>query len=552
MDMARNSTLPTRLVVMLIVSLMVATATPALTHDARDIPVPADTLQTADSGAVLVLVTDDVGRPIGEAVVTVVDLTLTNRTNSSGYALFEHLPTDANWTQYSVSATKSGYNPSGVAVVTVSPWNTTRVTLEIYGGIIYGVVEDAIGPISGATVSVTTLGYSNTTNVDGIYSIKGVPGNTPTYPSYAVTTTASGYANQTKEVILETGDFKILDFMMVSLTGAVAGTIWHATTEEPLYNVSVSVRVGTVTVTVTSDTDGTYRIPDLPSGTYTVTAAMSGFYSLSISDVVVVSGSDTSDVDFMLIEKPTKLYGVVRSGTLLVPGVMITVSGAGLYANTSVDGEYEISNITAGTYSVVASREGYVSVTIFGVIIPRGGEVQVNINMQSLPGSSLTGLVLSSDTGAALPGVEVVVIGLATQRSTITNVYGQFEITGLTGGNYTVRFLLEGYKPKELSPVVVPEDGTTTLDQVGLEPVAESFGGFIFGFDLAHSMMIMALFLTIIILALAVLLRIRTFEAPDKAPAVYDQEGEEEEGEERKPAAESQKDKQKKKDKKRK
>jgi hypothetical protein len=57
-----------------------------------------------------------------------------------------------------------------------------------------------------------------------------------------------------------------------------------------------------------------------------------------------------------------------------------------------------------------------------------------------------------------------------------------------------------------------------------MEPTKEGFGGFIFGFDLAHSMMILALFLTIVILALAVILRIRTLEAPDKAPAVYDQE----------------------------
>ena len=73
------------------------------------------------------------------------------------------------------------------------------------------------------------------------------------------------------------------------------------------------------------------------------------------------------------------------------------------------------------------------------------------------------------------------------------------------------------------------------MGRIELEPTRESFGGFIFGFDLAHSMMILALFLTIVILAFAVVLRIRTFEAPDKAPAVYDEldeEDAEEDGEE--------------------
>jgi uncharacterized membrane protein YvbJ len=48
---------------------------------------------------------------------------------------------------------------------------------------------------------------------------------------------------------------------------------------------------------------------------------------------------------------------------------------------------------------------------------------------------------------------------------------------------------------------------------------------------MAHSMMILALFLTIVILAMAVYLRIRSFQAPETAPAVYDQAEEEEDKE---------------------
>ena len=275
-----------------------------------------------------------------------------------------------------------------------------------------------------------------------------------------------------------------------------------------------------------------------------------------MSDITVLSGGITEGIDFQLVEKPTKLYGIVRSGTFLVPGVLITVVGAGLFTNTSIDGEYEITNITAGTYDVMASIEGYISVTSAGVVIPRGGEVQVNFNMESIPGSSLSGFVLSSRSNSPLSGVEVIVLGLATQRSTVTNIYGQFEVTGLTGGNYTVRFILDGYQPKELGPVSVPAEGAATLEQVMLEPVSESLGGFIFGFDLAHSMMILALFLTIIILALAVMLRIRTFESPEKAPAVYDQdepqEGEKETGHERREESALEKDRRKRSEKKRK
>ncbi|HUS56961.1 MAG TPA: carboxypeptidase-like regulatory domain-containing protein, partial [Thermoplasmata archaeon] len=128
-----------------------------------------------------------------------------------------------------------------------------------------------------------------------------------------------------------------------------------------------------------------------------------------------------------------------------------------------------------------------------------------------------------------LSGVLVTIVG--TQRSTLTNINGEFTFTGLTSGNYTVLFVHDGFKPMEIGPVVITQESTEGLDNVLLEPVSEEFGGFIFGFDLAHSMMILALFLTIVILALAVVLRIRTFETPENAPAIFDDEDlEEEEG----------------------
>lgn len=515
--MARTSVFSIRLVALLILSAMLAPA--ALTPADVGTPISAGTAQTADTGAISVFVTDDVGRPIEHAEVSVVGLGISEQTNETGFALLDDLPTDANWTRYNVTAGKAGYRSSEVVEVFVSPWNVTDVSLEISGGVIYCVVRDELGPVAGANVSVLTLGY-NTTDSEGICTVGGVPAGV----TYIVTVAAAGYDQPPPQnVVLDDDYFEVLFFNLVAQTGAISGTVMHATTEEPLYYASVSVTVGPLTMTAYSDAFGQYRIPNVPSGTYNVTASLSGFEPAYHPGVVVRNGSETTGVDLLLVEKPTKLYGIVRSGTFLVPSVLITVIGTELVANTSIEGYYEITNITAGIYSLRASLEGYTSVTVVGVVVPRGSEVQVNINMTSIPGPSISGFVLSSGENEPLAGVIVTVVGLATQRNTITNIDGQFVVTGLTQGNYTVRFFLEGYQPIELGPIPVPAEGAA-LEQVLLEPIPESFGGFIFGFDLAHSMMILALFLTIIILALAVMLRIRTFETPDKAPAVYDDE----------------------------
>ncbi|MGD9962645.1 MAG: carboxypeptidase regulatory-like domain-containing protein [Thermoplasmata archaeon] len=524
--MARIPGFSARQATLLIASVLLASLMPAMPMMGDIAPPEASAQQTADTGAISASVTDEVGRPIA-GVLVVAYTTIANYTNTTdgtGLTVVEHLPADDNGTTYLVYVVKSGYESPDLIEVVVTPWNTETVAFVINGGILRVYAEDAVGPVPDATMTILTLGYSNTTNADGWCLIFGIPIGY----QYSVTATAPGYVNQTQGFTIGAGGFYWLDFLMVSLTGAISGTVTHAETEDPLYNASVSVRVGTVTVTAETDVDGFYRIPDLPSGTFTVTAAMAGFETSTTRNVVVVSGQETDGVDFQLIEKPTKLYGIVRSGTFLVPGVLITVEGAGLSTNTSIEGYYEITNITVGTYSLTASLEGYVTVTVTGVVIVRGGETQVNINMTSLPGPSLSGMVLSTSTNDVLSGVAVIVIGQeGTQRSTITNTEGLFVVPGLTKGNYTVRFYLAEYKPLELSPLVVPEEGLA-LGEVMMEPVPESFGGFVFGFDLAHSMMILALFLTIIILALAVMLRVRSFESPGKAPAVYDQEGEEE------------------------
>lgn len=535
--MARTSRFPTLSMTLLIASVLLASLVPGAPLADEAVP-EATASQTEDTGAVHAFVTDDVGRAIRDAIVTVAYTAFTANTNETGFALIEHLPVDPfNGTHYLVYASKTGYETSEWIDVNVTAWNTLDVSLEINGGFLYGAVEDAVGPVPNATVTIRDLEYSNVTNSEGVYSIRGVPGGY----NLTVGAVAVGYATQNKTVKLEVGGFEVLDFLLVSLTGAISGTVTDVGTDEALYNASVSVRVGVITITATTDVDGAYRIPNLPSGVYSVTAAMTGFEPSTKNNVAVFNGVETVGVDFQLAEKPTKLYGVVRAGTFLVPGALITVVGTDLSTNTSIEGYYEIANITVGTHSLTASLEGYNTVTVTGIVIVRGGETQVNINMTSLPGPSLSGMVMSTKTHGVLSGVAVVVLSQGVQRSTITNTEGLFVVPGLTKGNYTVRFYVEGYRPLELSVVAVPEEGVN-LGEVMMSPLAESFGGFIFGFDLAHSMMILALFLTIIILALAVMLRVRGFEAPDKTPAVYDQEGEEEEVPSKHPARAREKD----------
>jgi hypothetical protein len=484
-------------------------------------PIPAGILQASYTSSIQVNVSDDVGRPVQGAVVRIAGNTSLWVTNLSGQVTILGLFADTDGTEYTLWAEKTGYDPSANRIIMTTPHNASYVDLDIQGGVILGWVYDQVGGIAGATVSISALGYSNKTDADGNYRLYGIPGGT-----HSVTASAPGYANQTRDVVLETGDFTTQHFSMVSLTGWISGLVLHASTLEPLEGANLSVRIDSVTVTVTSDANGTYLIPNLPSGTYSVSVVLEGFNSSTVSDVSVESGKGTEDIDILLQEKPTRLWGVVKAGTILLVGATVEVLGTSFIANSSIEGEYEIASIPAGTYTVQASLEGYETTVVTGVTISRGGELQLNINLVGKPGA-LFGVVMSSDTQEPLSGVVVTIVSV--QRTTVTNINGEFTFTGLTSGNYSVLFVLDGFKPKEVGPVVITQESTARLEQVLLEPISEEFGGFIFGFDLAHSMMILALFLTIVILALAVVLRIRTFETPENAPAIFDDEEDEEE-----------------------
>ena len=590
----------------LTLTLLIVSATGQVTTD--DDGVRSRILFQSYTASIQVNVSDDGGRPAVGALIHIVGNESYWYTDDEGMVLIQGLLADSNETEYTIYAECEGFLSSPPAVLTLTPNNTTYADLIVRGGGIYGTVLAGGLPLVQANVSIESLGLNTSTGVDGTYTFEGIKSGT-----YLVVANATYYEPVSKQVTVPVGDYVPLHFSLESLTGSISGTVLHAETEEPLKNASVAVTIGNYTIVYYSGADGTYTVPNIPPGTYSITVSLTGFnttvvenilvvsgattdgvdvllseklpsisgrivhsgteepleganvsiaiedytitvksnasgsyrfwdippgtYSITVmlagfnttvlDDVEVVSGATTENIDILLSEKPTILSGVVKSGSVLLVGANVSLAGTILYGVSSIDGEYEISGIPVGTYTVVASLQGYDNATILNVQIDRGMEVRLNINLTGKLGGTLYGIVVDESTGDSLSGVRVTLLPL---RETITNINGEFQFTGLGSGEYTLLFMLEGYGPIEMGDITVSSENRTDLGLITLHPVRESFGGFIFGFDLAHSMMILALFLTIVILALAVVLRIRSFEAPDKAPAVYDElETEEEE-----------------------
>ena len=141
-------------------------------------------------------------------------------------------------------------------------------------------------------------------------------------------------------------------------------------------------------------------IQDLISGTYTVEA----FYGISLvtdSNINVVAGQITNNVNFQFTVTPTgSISGKVTSSTGgPVVGADVSAQGLGGSGSNSTDsnGNYVISGLGAGTYTVNATATGYSSKGQAGVVVT-ANQVTGNINfvLTPIPSGSIQGQVLAA------------------------------------------------------------------------------------------------------------------------------------------------------------
>jgi len=82
-------------------------------------------------------------------------------------------------------------------------------------------------------------------------------------------------------------------------TGVITGLITASSSGLPLKDAVVTVEVAGATLTATTDTEGEYALPEVPVGSYTVTATLGGYTTATRENVEVMEDEDTT-CDFEL------------------------------------------------------------------------------------------------------------------------------------------------------------------------------------------------------------------------------------------------------------
>jgi hypothetical protein len=350
-----------------------------------------------------------------------------------------------------LTASLAGYQSASESVTVTAGQSTQAATLQIQPnnpGNVTGTVVDGNGqPLSGATVSAA--GLSTNTAADGSYALNNLPAGQTTIQA-SLTGFQSGSTTVTVVAATTTAASAIT---LVSSSGSITGSVKNTSGA-----VIVGASVGYGGGTATTDANGNYTLTGVPVGTVQLVASASGFQSVTQS--VTVNGGATSTANFTLTAAPAggTVTGKITNASsgAIVTGATVSWSGGSTTSNTS--GIYTLTNVTAGTQNITATKTGYLSRTL-AVGVTGGATSTLNIPIATA-GKISVKVVTSS--GAAVSGATVTIKGgvIATTVSGSSSSTGLFTTNWIPIGTYTVTVAKSGFATQTKTTSV--SSGVTT------------------------------------------------------------------------------------------
>jgi hypothetical protein len=335
---------------------------------------------------------------------------------------------------------------NGSGVPSVGSIIQISATAAAVGTVTGKVTNTAGAPISGASVS--SGGNGAITGSDGGYTLQ-VPGGTST-----LTASLAGYQSASESVTVTAGQSTQAATLQIQPNnpGNVTGTVVNGSSQA-LADATVSA----AGLSTTTAADGTYALNNLPAGQTTIQASLTGFQSGSTT-VTVVAATTTAAPAITLVSGSGVVSGNVKSSTgSVIAGASVGFGGGS--TTTDTNGNYTLGGIPVGTIQLVASAQGFQSVTQ-SVTVSGGATSTSNFTLS--PGASsgtVTGKITNASSGVILASATVSWSG----GSTTSNASGIYTLTNLPAGTQNITAVKTGYLPHTLA-VGVTGGATSTLN----------------------------------------------------------------------------------------
>lgn len=329
--------------------------------------------QVLPSGVIAGYVRDSAtGTPIVGAKVS--DVFGSVLSDSQGAYMFSNLYPGV----YTLNVSATGYI-DGSQIVWVyqdhtTPYNFSMIRTNT--GTLSGSVTDASSGESLAGASVTAGTFITTSDSSGNYSLKGIEEGT-----YILAVSAAGYFNFSTSVSVTSGDTTTVNASLSKIP--VNGNITGKVSDSSGGNAIIGATVSDGTRTSLTDATGSFTLSNIPEGTCNVTAAATGYQSITATFSVVAGVTDKLDFSLTKTVTTGTITGKVTDKSSGFPIAQATVSDGTRTSLTGEDGSYILNDVPSGTYNVTASATGYEGISII-TLVTAGSTTSVNFALSKL------------------------------------------------------------------------------------------------------------------------------------------------------------------------
>jgi protocatechuate 3,4-dioxygenase beta subunit len=265
--------------------------------------------------------------------------------------------------------------------------------------------------------------------------------------------------------------------------GTISGVISEYATDSLIYKATVFTNPATSYVT--TDESGKYKISNVEPGEYTVTAAKTGYDTLTVG-VTVIAGK-TTVADFILHKRDSladENYGAI-SGTVYDANTEEPISRVTLYTvpSTAVilsdeQGAFDFERLSPATYLLIARKTGYDSAAIT-VAVEAGFVSQANLSLtpsdttEPPQYAKLEGYVLDAVNGK--PVSRALVSGSPSFGAVFTDSTGRYVVENLQPAEYQISVVKTYYQ--NASGEITATAGETVTLNFALIPTTGNIDG---------------------------------------------------------------------------
>lgn len=212
------------------------------------------------------------------------------------------------------------------------------------------------------------------------------------------------------------------------------------------------------------------------SFTWDTTGVAPNIYTVKAEAVLSGDATPTNNMRYVAVvveapppPPPGHIAGTVKDASTGNPIVGANVTTNGHFDITDANGQYNITNVPAGTYTVTASATGYQAASQTNVAVVSGQTTSLNFTLTLIPTTGhVTGIVKDASTGDPIEGANVTADG----HFVLTSASGSYNVE-LQPGTYTVTVSADGYEESSQTGILV-NAGRSTVVNFELTPVVES------------------------------------------------------------------------------